>query len=221
MNRRTMMVQPKAQEEIIVLPDEYQRVEYIQSTSNQWNGQIINTGFYPSASCIIEIDGNFVTVPSTWNQSFGTQGYTEWRANAPECIYFPRIDANNSSYYPMRGGSVASSSNVAPDTNRHYFILDRGKKAFSIDGVEYSLGGTTADCITPFWFFAFRNKTGGYENLAVFRMYRAKFKDGAEKRDYIPCYRKSDGKIGLYETVVGEFLVSIGNGTFAKGADVA
>ena len=38
-------------------------------------------------------------------------------------------------------------------------------------------------------------------------------------RHYIPCYRKSDGKIGLYDIVEGKFYTNEGEGEFLKGKD--
>lgn len=37
---------------------------------------------------------------------------------------------------------------------------------------------------------------------------------------FIPCYRKSDGVIGMYETVTQQFFTNSETGTFLKGADV-
>ena len=39
-------------------------------------------------------------------------------------------------------------------------------------------------------------------------------------RDFVPCYRKADGEIGMYELVAGEFYTNAGVGSFTKGADV-
>ena len=39
-------------------------------------------------------------------------------------------------------------------------------------------------------------------------------------RDFVPCYRKSDSVIGLYELYTGTFYTNDGTGTFTKGSDV-
>lgn len=39
-------------------------------------------------------------------------------------------------------------------------------------------------------------------------------------RNFVPCYRKSDNVIGLYDTVTGTFFTNSGTGAFTKGADV-
>lgn len=38
--------------------------------------------------------------------------------------------------------------------------------------------------------------------------------------DLVPCYRKSDGEIGMYDLVSNTFFTNAGTGTFTKGADV-
>ncbi|MBR3423660.1 MAG: hypothetical protein IKG80_04140 [Clostridia bacterium] len=37
---------------------------------------------------------------------------------------------------------------------------------------------------------------------------------------YVPCYRKSDNEIGLYDLVTDDFLTNAGTGTFRKGGNV-
>jgi hypothetical protein len=38
--------------------------------------------------------------------------------------------------------------------------------------------------------------------------------------DFVPCYRKSDGEIGLYNIVTNTFCTKTGTGSFTKGANV-
>ena len=39
-------------------------------------------------------------------------------------------------------------------------------------------------------------------------------------REFIPCYRKQDGEIGLYDLINNQFYSNDGTGQFSKGADV-
>lgn len=39
-------------------------------------------------------------------------------------------------------------------------------------------------------------------------------------RHFIPCYRKSDGVIGMYDLVENKFYTNSGTGTFIKGNDI-
>lgn len=45
-------------------------------------------------------------------------------------------------------------------------------------------------------------------------------RSGVPLLELIPCYRKSDGVIGMYDTVGKRFLTNAGTGSFTKGADV-
>lgn len=36
----------------------------------------------------------------------------------------------------------------------------------------------------------------------------------------IPCYRKSDNEVGMFDLEVGDFCTKIGSGNFTKGSDV-
>lgn len=40
------------------------------------------------------------------------------------------------------------------------------------------------------------------------------------KRNFIPCYRKSDNVIGMYDLVEEKFYTNQGNGEFLKGRDI-
>lgn len=38
--------------------------------------------------------------------------------------------------------------------------------------------------------------------------------------DYVPCYQKSDGEIGVYDIIANSFHTNSGTGTLVKGNDV-
>lgn len=54
------------------------------------------------------------------------------------------------------------------------------------------------------------------------KMFDVEFRrsDNSVYAKYVPCYRKSDGEIGMYDIVSGAFFANVGTGTFVKGADV-
>ena len=45
-------------------------------------------------------------------------------------------------------------------------------------------------------------------------------KNGVLICDLYPCYRKSDGIIGMYDVARNHFFTNVGTGSFTKGADV-
>ena len=38
--------------------------------------------------------------------------------------------------------------------------------------------------------------------------------------DFVPCYRKLDGEIGMYDLIGDKFYSNNGTGTFKKGNDI-
>ena len=61
----------------------------------------------------------------------------------------------------------------------------------------------------------------GVGNYLHGRIYYAKIYDnGTLVRDLVPCYRKSDGVIGMYDKVNHIFYQNAGTGTFGKGEDI-
>jgi hypothetical protein len=71
---------------------------------------------------------------------------------------------------------------------------------------------------TNFYLFRRRNSASLYRGK-IFAFW-AKDSNGNYVANYIPCYRKSDGEIGMYDTVSKAFFASANTGTFTKGADV-
>ena len=45
-------------------------------------------------------------------------------------------------------------------------------------------------------------------------------RNGVDLLELIPCYRKSDNVIGMYDLVSGTFFTNAGTGTFTKGGNV-
>ena len=133
---------------------------------------------------------------------------------------------NNYNFYWIYGSnvSIVTSQNDLYET-RHVF--DSNKNYLYIDGIQ--LFTTTYTAFTseyPIYLFAMadnNNKTNPPEpsTFVKTKFYNSKIYDnGVLERNFIPCYRKSDGVIGLYDMVYGEFYTNQGSGSFIKGSDV-
>ena len=96
--------------------------------------------------------------------------------------------------------------------------------ATNVSEFAYNFTETLATQTAPIGIFCYlRNVDGEYSSQSSRDMifYSARISQGAEIiREYIPCYRKSDGEIGLYEKYTGAFLTNEGTGTFTKGDDI-
>ena len=62
---------------------------------------------------------------------------------------------------------------------------------------------------------------GNLNAYAKMKLYVCKMYEGNTlTRNFVPCYRKSDNVIGLYDLVGEKFYTNSGSGTFKKGSDV-
>ena len=62
---------------------------------------------------------------------------------------------------------------------------------------------------------------GSIADRASIRVYSLKmYENGQIRREFVPCYRKSDNAIGLYDLVTNQFYTNAGTGTFVRGANV-
>jgi hypothetical protein len=101
------------------------------------------------------------------------------------------------------------------------------KNTFTIaqNGIVGYTGTSTPDNITTsLTTFCVCHSGGlvGNENAGLQgKMYSYQHKsDGVIVRDFIPCYRKSDGVIGMYDIVSNSFYTNQGSGSFTKGANI-
>jgi hypothetical protein len=131
----------------------------------------------------------------------------------------------NSIYYGFNtGSSVSCKLNVDTiyrcQTN---FLNSRLVNVYDEDGIRKggaSLSATLTPHTVPVSIFGYNSASSGVvSSKREFKLYSARCSKRHEVvRDYIPCYRKSDGVIGLYEKCTGQFLT--GEGAFTKGADI-
>ena len=189
-----------------LLPREYQQVEWIQSDGNQ----IIDTGIRITNNSQfvqyeIEVDAAIPEVNTNANVFMGL--------------------SNNPGYYL---GNPPGTSYVGFNSSIHFENIDIGERNTFL--LSWTSNGATAICgeetIT-------RTRTAQNEGgLGFFmdtqrlygskcRIYQAKVRlSGLEILYLIPCYRKADDAIGMYDLVNNVFYENAGSGSFTKGADI-
>ena len=213
-------------EETSVEPDpleQYQRVEYIESATEGTYPYII-TDFCADNSCGVEVIASFPTLVDripvgSRENSDPTRFY---------CVY--PLSAN-SIYYGFDAG-VTISCKLTVDTIYRLqtnFLNSRLVNVYTEDGTR-KCSGSISDTLTqqtaPVSIFGYNYaSTGTVSSKREFKLYGARMSRGHEVvREYIPCYRKSDGIVGVYEKFTGTFLTNAdadGDGSgFAKGADI-
>lgn len=182
-----------------VLPSEYQQVEFIQSSG----AQIINVEptFIPNAQITIECES--VTGASLLGYS-GAGG-----------MWF----GNSKGHYTIGGQQTlnVSSSNHAV---AHLTYLQGSNIILSgdVNGVSAQATGISQGSLRrPLSLFGTQSNTTTSYYYASAKVYRFTMEG---YHDLIPCYRKSDGVIGMYDLIAEAFLTNEGSGSFTKGADV-
>lgn len=207
--RRVMKVSKKSR-----LPSAYQEVEWIKSTGTQW----IDTGIIPNNQITIQlkvmnlgITGD--TILGYWKTN---DDYSMRLFNAGGGLYFDTI--KGSGYSGRLSVSNAWSANVivefeAGNTEGGYqYVKDLQTDTIirQKQGQRYAVGIDTI-------------KLNYYNDSKISKnqWYYVKLIDNGQLLiDIVPCYRKTDGEIGMYDLMSDTFLTNQGAGTFLKGADI-
>lgn len=198
----------------------YQRVEYIESAEEETYPYII-TDFYADNTCGLEVIASFPKMQDripmgSREDSNATRFY---------CVY-PL--STSSIYYGFNSG-VTISCALKVDTIYRLqtnFLNSRLVNVYESNGTRKGGGSISATLTTqtaPVSIFGYNSaSSGNVSSKREYKLYSARCSRGHEVvREYIPCYRKSDGVVGVYEKFTGQFLTNVAEGaSFAKGADV-
>ena len=200
----------------------YQRVEYI-TTAEEGTYPYIITDFYGDNESGMELVASFpilqdkIPMGSREDSSSATRFYCAYPMSA------------SSIYYGFNTGASISCTMKADTIYRLQtnFLNSRLVNAFDGNGGRKaiaSVSGNLTPQSAPVSIFGYNNAaTGSINTKREFRLYSARCSQGYEVvREYIPCRRKSDGAVGLYEKFSGTFW---GNddpdgSAFAAGPDI-
>lgn len=199
--------------------DLYQRVEYIESAEEGTYPYIL-TDFIVDNSCGAEVIASF---PSMADRI--PMGSRE-NADATRFYVIYPLSAN-SVYYGFNTGSTISSP---LKTNTVYrlqtnFLNSRLANVYEEDGTRRasaSINQTLTPHSVPLSIFGYNSASSSMvTSKREFKLYSARCSRGHEVvREYIPCYRKSDGVVGLYEKFTGQFLTSEIEAGFTHGYEI-
>lgn len=190
------------------VPSQYQVVDYIQSNGNQY----IDTGITGTNNTSIEVD--FASVGSvSANSNVAIVG--SW-FNTPYSLRYS--DSAVYFYYGSDQTDGGTGQAVTVSTSRH--TIKTNKNELYFDGtLKHTYNANTFETEKPITIFG-QNGGASVARKSSIKLYRLKIYDGDILiRDYIPCYRKSNNEIGLYDVVNREFKINDGTGNFTKGSD--
>ena len=208
--RRAMMMQASKTSR---LPAEYQEVEYIKSDGYAY----INSGVYGNQDSVVELDFKIDVI-------------------ADATMFGARTSATSNAFYILiRGGTWFASAYdgsgnddfkingtaIVADTNRHKITIDKRERYF--DDVQSESIGTYTAFTTPKELYLFRSShQANGTKMAEMRIYSCIINDnGTPVRNFVPCYRKQDNEIGMYDLINGSFYANGSDrGSFTKGQDI-
>lgn len=213
------------QDTVVRLPIEYQEVEYIESTGTQY----IDTGIPLNQYRKCEMEFSPTLIGTTVDEKSCIDG---GRNNSSQ------VDVNNSLFIYggtkklclAYGNSSQRIDSIGLELNLKYIIkyeLLANSCSLTINGNEYNTetGVTLITNSNNVFLFGKSNSASGqepYTNLVSMRLYNAKYYNDNDIliRNFIPCYRKSDNKVGLYDLVNNQFYTNTGTGVFLMGEAV-
>ena len=190
------------------LPSEYQQVEYIESTGTQY----IDTGVIPNNETGLKIK---LSLPEIINDTFRfgcrqDTGNTRFILGSQDSVaYF----GFGNLIHPRGTGYWIINENVPFTASLNYL----NSRTANINNLNNQNVSNISINFTYSLIMFGRNSSGTITSSAQ-KVYSCEITNGNEiVRDFIPCYRKSDNVIGMYDLVENKFYTNAGTGTFLKG----
>lgn len=193
-----------------ILPDEYQQVEYIQTTGTQY------------IDSKVPLKGGLKTIVDwIYEETSGSNSYTGGHIGSPGNRWLIGSQRQNKQYFFAVG--TGNTTTGIPFGNRDVVEAYWADKAsyIKVNGVQstYSFDHLTLGDEPSYTFYISAvNRDGRVSSRSKLTIYSWKFyQDDILVRDYVPCYRKSDRVAGLYDMVTNEFYTNDGTGEFVVG----
>ena len=205
------------------IPSEFQEVDYIKAADNV--GCYINLGFAFDTSARIYLS-QYIETPKSGQYGY-VFGAAENSGKLRCMISSPYLDNGGATGYGSTGTSYIGSAVAVKNNSLNEFELILKKGELRIKNITTGVSsppptGQATYTMTSNLYLLAQNYNGsarfGYGRIVkAFSYYD---KTDTLICDLVPCYRKSDGVIGMYDIVRKIFLTNVGTGSFTKGADV-
>ena len=200
-----------------ILPDEFEQVEYIESSGTQY----INTKYYANgiSSYSFKYSNNSIN-----GVMFGAYN-GHWTSGNGLYINITSTDHGNPflHYY---------SNSRIPVSYYNEGIIEINRGTFCLNGVQYlNLKPTEFNVQYSTYIFCGNWNGQRKEQFSKYRLYYFRiYEENEQIRFFVPCYSTttvtdvdekqcSVGTVGLYDTVNGQFYTNQGTGTFGYGME--
>ena len=195
------------------LPSAYQQVEYIDGSAT---GAVINTGVHPTDD--LRAEAKLYPLETTGDALFGTKGASDngdWRLFNYGSEYYLDYGNGNSS-----GRVRIGPTGTAFPINTLYELSIYNAGLFHLDTAKIIGSKNTAVTFSEINYDIFLNGASTTLTTKCKWYYFKLYKGATPLRFFIPCYRKSDNVVGMYDLVNDQFYTSVGSGQFTAGPDV-
>ena len=186
------------------LPSGYTQLEYIQSSGTQY----IDVGFKPNQDTRI-------TASVIWPLSGASRSNYLCGARQSGSSKKYAINGYGGKYESHYGTNTVSAWNSVSEQ----FSIDKNKNVTTIYGVTETQEAQTFQCPVNMFLFAMNNNGAMYSPASVKLYQFSVYDNGTLVRDFIAT-KRSDGTVGLYDTVNSQFYSNAGTGTFTAGPEV-
>lgn len=191
-----------------ILPNEYQEVNYIESSGTQY----IDTGITPNS------DTGFKVRMSVSNVTSDTYVFGCRKSTANDRFV---IGAYSGYIYLGYGQTFADSTKWKPKVNETFEIslnYDNDRKGYyngqyPVNAKQSTIPNMSGATIGIFK--ALGRETTGTQSTRVYNVQITQ--SGIITNNFVPCYRKSDNEIGFYDIENNVFYTNSGTGTFSTG----
>lgn len=202
-----------SQKKPTLIPSDYQQVEYIETTGTQY----IDTGVVPNNYTRTFCDFQYTSDPVVGDYDYAVFGsrysynkqayYVSFRGSHDECIY---------------GVSGTFKTNQAfNDTERHIIDFAPLTGIYVDDELQFTMAYANFEGYSSMYIAGLNQPAAvAAVRTSKIKIYSAKiYQNDQLIRDFVPCYRKSDGEIGMYDLVNDAFYSNAGEGVLLKGLD--
>ena len=197
----------------------YLTLDYIQGSGSQY----INTGYTMNSGSTADFKAQFLGAPanSSWHGVFGQRVTVSDKAGA--CVFLYTTGGRTTFWRTLNGD--ANTSHAAAMNTDYTFHIDKTGAASTVTGgsLDNAVLGTATTTACSGEAYIFNLNQGGSVWAATasakMRLYHLTFSENGELvRDFVPAMRPSDGAVGLYERIGGQFYGNDGDGEFIAGS---
>ena len=192
----------------------YQEVEYIQSSWTQY----INTWYIPSNNTKLTMSMWWYSQSITYSDLFWAR---LWWSSSWRWFEIGREIDWEPSVFVMFWWYYSNIKNVFSyhDGNNHIIELSQSW-AYEDWVLKQSVSSVTFTSPVPLILF-WLSDNWSINSFSNIKLYYCKIRDNwTLVREFIPCYRKSDSVIWLYDIIWKQFYTNQGSWTFSKGWNV-